>query len=174
MFCSLYLLNEYILVRRKFYVRYVEENMFSSCYSLEPIRHHYYCQKRRLCVFRSAEGNVWVEAGQGTCIQPTRKEPSATWIPSSRAHHGPVDTWCIIHMFYTGGRWLWDMVRRNEQAWHLFDTLKKYYTISIDWSGTKFCGLTLKFPRKTCKPARCRSQHCTESCQQPTAYHACP
>ena len=26
---------------------------------------------------------------------------------------------------------------------HLVDTLKKYYTISIDWGGGEYCGLTL-------------------------------
>ena len=28
-------------------------------------------------------------------------------------------------------------------AHHLFDTLQKYYTISIDWGGGKYCYLTL-------------------------------
>ena len=43
----------------------------------------------------------------------------------------------------------------------------------------KDIGRTLRMPQvpcKTCKPARCRSQHCTilaESCQQPAVYHAC-
>ena len=31
----------------------------------------------------------------------------------------------------------------REHAQHLFNTLKKYYTISIDWSGSKYCGLSL-------------------------------
>ena len=30
-----------------------------------------------------------------------------------------------------------------EHAQHLFDTLRKYYTISVDWSSSKYCGLSL-------------------------------
>ena len=28
-------------------------------------------------------------------------------------------------------------------AHHIVDTLKKYFTISIDWGGENYCGLTL-------------------------------
>jgi hypothetical protein len=33
----------------------------------------------------------------------------------------------------------------KEHAEHLFETLREIYTITIDWTGTKFCGLTLKW-----------------------------
>ena len=33
----------------------------------------------------------------------------------------------------------------QNNAQHLFDTLRKYYTISIDWNGEQYCGLTLQW-----------------------------
>jgi hypothetical protein len=33
----------------------------------------------------------------------------------------------------------------KEHAKHLFQTLRGIYTITVDWTGTKFCGLTLKW-----------------------------
>ena len=39
----------------------------------------------------------------------------------------------------------------KHNAIHLIDTLKKYYEISIDWSGTKYCGLDISwnYPAKS-------------------------
>ena len=31
----------------------------------------------------------------------------------------------------------------TDHAHHIIDTLKKYYTIYIDWGGGDYCGLTL-------------------------------
>ena len=31
----------------------------------------------------------------------------------------------------------------KHNAMHLIETLKKYYEVSIDWSGTKYCGLDI-------------------------------
>ena len=33
----------------------------------------------------------------------------------------------------------------KEHAQHLIDTLQSLYTITIDWTGTLYCGLTLKW-----------------------------
>ena len=40
----------------------------------------------------------------------------------------------------------------REHAEHLVSCLKKYYEITADWTGTKYCGLTLKwdYQRRTC------------------------
>ena len=42
----------------------------------------------------------------------------------------------------------------NEHAIHLLQTLRQYYeAVSIDWMGTLFCGITLKWDylQQTCK-----------------------
>ena len=42
----------------------------------------------------------------------------------------------------------------NEHALHLLQTLHQYYeAVSVDWTGTLYCGITLKwdFLQRTCK-----------------------
>ena len=38
----------------------------------------------------------------------------------------------------------------KEDAQHLVDTLQQYYAISLDWDGTLYCGMTLKWSYKDC------------------------
>ena len=44
--------------------------------------------------------------------------------------------------------------KENEHALHLLQTLRKYYeAVSVDWRGTLYCGITLKwdYQQRTCE-----------------------
>ena len=43
---------------------------------------------------------------------------------------------------------------KNEHALHLLQTLRQYYeAVSVDWTGTLYCGITLKwdYAQRTCE-----------------------
>jgi hypothetical protein len=97
-------------------------------------------------------GHVWVEIRKGMYGLPQAGIIANTRLVQHLATHGydplahtaglfrhrtrPV-TFCLtvddFGIKYVG----------QEHADHLFKALRKLYTITVDWTGTKYCGLTL-------------------------------
>ena len=60
----------------------------------------------------------------------------------------PIDFTLVVDDFGMG-------YKDNEHALHLLQTLRKYYeAISVNWTGTLYCGITLKwdYRQRTCEP----------------------
>ena len=53
----------------------------------------------------------------------------------------PIDFTLVVDDFGVG-------YEENEHALHLLQTLRKYYeAVSVDWKGTLYCGITLKWTK---------------------------
>lgn len=60
-------------------------------------------------------------------------------------HPSPVETYNKPFLFVLCVDDFGIKYQGNKNAQHLLDALKDLYTIAIDWTGSTYCGLTIKW-----------------------------
>ena len=104
-----------------------------------------------------SDGAVYIEIRKGMYGLPQAGMLAKKLLKRRLAKHGyyevchivwrPIDFTLVINTFGVG-------YEDNEHALHLLQTQCKYYeAVSVDWAGTLYCGITLKWDylQRTCE-----------------------
>ena len=101
-------------------------------------------RKGRMCVCRNPTGNVRIETGKTNCKGLSDLEHWTTRLLPMQSHTWPVDhKWRPIMFSLVVDDFGVKYVGK-EHANNLIKKKKKYHPLSVDWTGSLYCGIMFK------------------------------